>query len=46
MTWADQKRQFGRVIRSGRSSQEAKLLGPLCQKCTTLVLRGETSFGQ
>jgi hypothetical protein len=28
------------IVRSGRTPEDAKALMPLCQKCTTLVLRG------
>jgi hypothetical protein len=38
MTWAEQRRQFGRAIRAGLTADEVKTLTPRCQKCMTLVL--------
>ena len=35
MTWAEQRRQFGRLIRYGWTPEEAKRLTPRCQKCVT-----------
>ena len=35
ITWADQRRQFGRAIRHGLTADEAKALMPRCQKCLT-----------
>jgi hypothetical protein len=37
MTWAEQRRQFGRLIRKGLSPQEVKAITPLCQKCITVA---------
>jgi len=37
MTWAEQRRQFGRLIRKGLSPQEVKTIAPLCQKCITVA---------
>ena len=39
MTWAEQRRQFGRVVQAGLTIDEAKTLMPRCQRCTTIVLR-------
>jgi hypothetical protein len=39
LTWADQRRQYGRVLRAGLTPKEAKALMPRCQKCTTKALR-------
>jgi uncharacterized protein with PIN domain len=38
LTWAEQRRQFGRVMRTGLTVEEARALLPRCQKCMTLVL--------
>jgi hypothetical protein len=38
MTWAEQRRQFGRAVRAGLSLDETKQLMPRCQKCTTEAL--------
>jgi hypothetical protein len=35
MTWADQRRQYGRAIRKGLTPDEAKRIMPRCQKCMT-----------
>jgi hypothetical protein len=39
LTWAEQKRQYGRALRAGLASDEAKRLMPRCQKCLTDILR-------
>jgi hypothetical protein len=39
LTWADQRRQFGRAIRRGLTVDEAKALMPRCQKCLTQALK-------
>jgi hypothetical protein len=36
MTWAEQRRQYGRLIRKGLNPQDAKAITPLCQKCITV----------
>jgi hypothetical protein len=38
MTWEAQRRQFGRLMRSGFTKAEAKALLPRCQKCMTVLL--------
>jgi hypothetical protein len=38
LTWAKQRRQFGRTIRAGLTPEEIKTLVPRCQKCMTEVL--------
>lgn len=38
MTWAAQKRQYGRLIRYGLTNDEAKVMLPMCQKCVTQYL--------
>ena len=35
MTWAERRRQYGRLIRKGLSPQEADAIMPRCQKCIT-----------
>lgn len=35
LTWAEQRRQFGRAVRAGLSVDEIKALMPRCQKCMT-----------
>ena len=41
ITWAEQRRQLGRLIRRGGTItyDEAKRLMPRCQKCLTVLLR-------
>ena len=39
ITWADQRRQYGRLLRRGLSTEEAKAALPRCQKCVTRWLR-------
>ena len=39
ITWADQRRQFGRLMRLGFGYEDAKALMPRCQKCVTTTLR-------
>lgn len=39
MTWAEQRRQFARLLSRGFSREEAKALLPRCQKCVTAALR-------
>lgn len=42
MTWADQRRQFARLIQNkGMSPDQAGGMMPLCQKCVTAVIRGQ-----
>ena len=38
MTWAEDRRQYGRALKRGLSPDEAKALTPRCQKCMTIVL--------
>jgi len=38
MTWAQQRQQFGRLLRAGLSPQESRDISPRCQKCVTLYL--------
>jgi hypothetical protein len=38
LTWAEQRRQYGRAIRRGLTPDEAKRLMPRCQKCLTVML--------
>jgi hypothetical protein len=35
MTWAEQRRQFGRLIRLGLGRDEAKARMPRCRRCIT-----------
>ncbi len=39
MTWAAQRVQYGRLLKSGATPAEAKEAPLRCQKCLTLVLR-------
>jgi len=39
ITWAEQRRQFGRCLRRGLTEAEAKAASPRCQKCMTKHLR-------
>jgi hypothetical protein len=39
MTWADQRRQYGRLIQRGLTPQATAELMPRCQKCVTTHLR-------
>jgi len=39
MNWAEQKRQFGRLMSIGFTVEEAKQTMPRCQKCMTAHLR-------
>jgi len=39
MTWADVRRQFGRLMKTGVLLNDAKAVMPLCQHCTTKWLR-------
>lgn len=39
MTWADQKRQYGRLMRAGVSNDKIREVQPRCQKCVTILLR-------
>ena len=38
ITWAEQRRQYGRLLRRGLSTDHAKAAGPRCQKCMTKYL--------
>jgi hypothetical protein len=39
MTWSEQKRQFGRMLRKGLSIEDAGRLSPRCSKCVTQFFR-------
>lgn len=39
ITWAESRRQWGRLVRAGLDATEAKSLQPRCQKCSTAYLR-------
>ena len=39
MTWAQQRVQFGRMLKRGLNKEQAKLLLPQCQKCITRHLK-------
>ncbi len=41
MTWAAQRRQFGRLMKRGLSVQQAKEILPPCQTCVTRYLRDQ-----
>jgi hypothetical protein len=38
MTWAEQRQQYGRLLRSGLPPEAASKLSPQCRKCVTLYL--------
>jgi hypothetical protein len=38
MTWSDQRRQWGRLLRRGLTQEQARALAPRCQKCLTTAL--------
>jgi hypothetical protein len=38
MTWSEQRRQFGRLLRRGLTTTDAKALMPRCQICLTAIL--------
>jgi hypothetical protein len=38
ITWTEQRRQYGRIIRRGLSPETAGHLVPRCQKCVTVLL--------
>jgi hypothetical protein len=42
LTWAEQRKQFGRLIKEGKSPEEAKAAMPRCQKCVTRLLGRKT----
>jgi hypothetical protein len=42
MTWADQRRQYGRAMRAGMTVEEARRILPRCQKCMTVLLHAES----
>ncbi len=39
ITWAEQRTQFGRLLRRGWTAGQAKAVLPRCQKCLTWLLR-------
>lgn len=45
LTWADRRRQFGRLVRAGLTEPEAKDAMPLWQKCTSSFIRRSGSGG-
>jgi hypothetical protein len=45
MTWAEQRRQFGRLIQCGFTPDQAKERVPRCQKCITIMLEEEAASG-
>jgi hypothetical protein len=42
ISWSEQRRQYGRMLRRGMSSEAVKGLLPRCQKCVTVLLASET----
>lgn len=38
LTWADQRKQFGRMMRAGLSKEQAGANSPRCGKCVTELL--------
>ena len=42
MTFAEQRRQWGRLVRMGMGHKEAGRMMPLCQKCTTQAIAHST----
>lgn len=41
MTWAEQRRQFGRLMRQGFAADAARQMLPRCQTCMTITLRAD-----
>lgn len=39
LTWAEQRVQYGRLVRRGLTREQIKALSPRCQKCMTVALR-------
>jgi hypothetical protein len=39
MTWAEQRRQFGRLVQKGMALEQVKQLLLRCQKCVTKWLK-------
>jgi hypothetical protein len=46
MTWAEQRQQYGRLVRHGFTPEEIKRRMPLCRQCTTILLRWAPSKPQ
>lgn len=44
MTWAQQRVQFGRLVKRGLSREETKAAMPRCQTCVTRMLNGAISI--
>jgi hypothetical protein len=38
LTWAEQRKQFGRLLRLGKTQEQAKAIMPRCQTCTTRAI--------
>ena len=38
ITWAEQRRQYGRLLKRGLATDQAKAAAPRCQKCMTKYL--------
>jgi hypothetical protein len=45
ITWAEQRRQFARLMRKGSTHEAATSLMPRCQVCLTATLRGDPIIG-
>ena len=44
VTWAERRKQYGRLRRAGLSHEATISLLPRCQKCTTVYLRDRRSM--
>ncbi|HEY4261621.1 MAG TPA: hypothetical protein VGM98_15735 [Schlesneria sp.] len=40
MTWAEIRRQYGRLLRKGLTVEQVKAILPKCQKCVAQLLSG------
>jgi hypothetical protein len=40
VTWAEQRKQYGRLVRRGLPPERIKAILPRCQKCVTRAMRG------
>jgi NAD-dependent SIR2 family protein deacetylase len=46
MTWEQQRRQYGRLMKRGMTQKQAQELLPRCQKCMTEVLRDPAKLSE
>jgi hypothetical protein len=43
ITWDEQRKQYGRLLRAGFALWQVKERMPLCYRCTTIKIRDESS---